>query len=82
MLRVLLVCEFSELLLRFDGENRQKRQLYDHSSIFPFSTRITSRLFRRLAGVSWRIIASRSTLRHRAVAVLNLNDMSSSPIGP
>ena len=44
----LLVYEFRELLLRFDGENRRKWQRCDHRSLFPSLSRITSRLLRRL----------------------------------
>ena len=54
----LLVYEFHELLLRFDGENRRKWQRCDHRSLFPSPSRITSRLLRRLECVAWRIVAS------------------------
>ena len=50
--------EFRELLLRFDRENRRKRQRCDHRSLFPSPSRITSRLLRRLECVARRIGAS------------------------
>ena len=54
--------EFRELLLRFDGENRRKRQRCDHRSLFPSPSRITSRLLRRLECVARRIVASHCAL--------------------
>ena len=54
----MLVYEFRKLLLRFDGENRRKRQRCDHRSLFPSPSRITSRLLRRLECVARRIVAS------------------------
>ena len=50
--------EFCELLLHFDGENRRKRQCFDHRSLFPSLSQITSRLLRRLECVAWQIVAS------------------------
>ena len=57
-----LVYEFRELLLRFDGENRRKRQRCEHRSLFPSPSRITSRLLRRLECVARRIVASHCAL--------------------
>ena len=54
----LLVYEFRDLLLRFDWENRRKRQHCDHRSLFPSPSRITSPLLWRLECVAWRIVAS------------------------
>ena len=54
----LLVCEFRELLLLIDGEKARKWLPCDHRSFFSSSSRITSRLLRRLGGVAWRIVAS------------------------
>ena len=59
----LLVYQFRELLLRFNGENRQKRQCCDHRSLFPSPSRITSRLLGRLECVAWRIVASHCALK-------------------
>ena len=54
----LLVYQFRELLLRFEGEHIQKWQCCDHQTLYPSPSRITSRLLWRLECVAWQIVAS------------------------